>query len=325
MSAPAPTDPAVAPPPEKPSELLPGNFPFPKPSGTDEQAPAGALIAPQPAQPPPLYPPLPRGLTPFKPPTEEERRTLRLAYALKQYFRSSVHHHGERDGELERRAREGDVARWGDGRAAAASDGDADEDGDLGEDGDEDDDVRWLKRLAKVEEETWANVDESIVPREILEAALGAEGGVGGSKKRPSDGPVSPKRGRGAKRARASDGGRVDEGEDATTSARERDRLSRLERLAQLESRADNEGDRAGRTSERSAPRSSRERSTSKNPSRRSGGGEDDEDDEDDENRYDDDDDLDSDDDYARTNGFDDDEGLDDDLGDDGDGEAFFI
>ena len=324
MLEPVPAEPASAAPPEKPSELLPGNFPFPTPSEFVEQPLAGAPHAPQPAQPPPLYPPLPRGLTPFKPPTVEERRLLRLADALKQHYRSSVCHHGERDGEIERRVREGDVARWGDG-VAATRDGDDDEDGDANaEDDDDDDDVRWVRRFMKLERESWADDDESIVPREILEAARGAER-VGGSKKRASDGPVSPKRARGGKRARMSGDGREEEHEDAKMSAREREGLSRLERLARLESRAESEGDRAGRTSERDAPRSSRERSTSKNPSRRGGGGEDDEDDEDDENQLEEDDDLDSDDDYARANGFDDDEGLDDDLGDDGDGEAFFM
>lgn len=309
---------------EKPSELIPGNIPFPPIDESDASATHDVAATAQVSQPPPLYPPLPRGMTPFKPPSDDERRALRLGRAMRAFFRSSVHHHGERDGDMDRRAREGDVARWGD----RDGDRDGDKESDADEDEDDVDDVKWVKIIANamMNDAQMRVSDEAIVPREIMEAAFGADASaLSGKRKDVESGPGSPTR-RGAKRARVSDGGRHAGGAQATTSKRGVDGLSRLERLARLESMANDEDERAtraGRAEQRHSGRGGRDRSTSKNPRPRRSGNEDEEDD-DEENRFEEDDDLDSDDDYARNGTFDDDDGYDEhDAGGDG-GEAFY-
>ena len=117
MSTPAaPEPPAPEAPPEPPSLLIPGHIPFP-PAREGEMAEPTVQIA----QPPPLYPPLPRGLKPFTDATPEELRLVRLSRAIRGFFRASAYHHGDRDDELERRAREGDVSRWRDEEASGTS------------------------------------------------------------------------------------------------------------------------------------------------------------------------------------------------------------
>ena len=327
MSAPAaPAAPAPEPPPEAPSALIPGHIPFPS-APAREIADATAQSAP----PPPLYPPLPRGLKPFTDATPEELRLVRLSRAIRGFFRASAYHHGDRDDELERRAREGDVARWRDDDASGTSDDD-DDDGD--DDDDEDAiDARWMRSMRRAFALDDLKVtDERIVPREILEAAFGASANAPngeGKKRAASDASAS---GGDKKRGKTSeDGERAERG--ATTSTRPRSGdISRLERLARLEasSAADAldgdavEGKSRGRLRSRASDRPrARARSPSKNA--RAGDEDDDEADEDAVDRAaDDDDELDSDDDYARAAGFDDDDGYDDDVADHADTEAFY-
>ena len=142
---------------------------------------------------------------------------------------------------------------------------------------------------------------------------------------------------RSSKRGRATASG-SERLEDGGTKTKMKDGFSRLERLVQLESRAEAEGagrggrdddeegyddergqTRSGRASGRRSTRD-RSRSLSRNPRR---GGANDDGGDDDDKFGDDDDELESDDDYGQGANFDDDEGYDDDVGD-GNAEAYF-
>ena len=326
MSTPAaPEPPAPEAPPEPPSLLIPGHIPFP-PAREGEMAEPTVQIA----QPPPLYPPLPRGLKPFTDATPEELRLVRLSRAIRGFFRASAYHHGDRDDELERRAREGDVSRWRDEEASGTS---SDEDDERGDKDDEDAiDERWIRSMRRAFTlEDLKVTDERIVPREILEAAFGARANAPngkGKKRAANDASAS---GGDKKRGKANeDGERDDQGATASTKQRKGD-ISRLERLARLEESSAAkeldgdavEGKSRGRLQSRASDRQRRARSPSKNA--RAGDEDDDEADEDAVDRAaDDDDELDSDDDYARAAGFNDDDGYDDDIADHADTEAFY-
>ena len=234
---PPPTDPSPSEPTDAPthppSQLIPGNIPFPP---IDENAPV--VVEPSvPPPPPPAYPHLPRGLKPPVPPTPEELEDLAMWRAMRDFFRASAYHHGDGGDEgYGRRVREGDVTRWRDASNAADASGSGrveEEDEEEGEDGDDGFcDAKWIRGLAKsFKLEDYPVMDERIVPREILDVVFGrdAGGSAGGSKKkkRGEDGddddgsglPTSPKRAKNASTAMN------------TTQ-------SRLERLVRLEQKA---------------------------------------------------------------------------------------
>jgi len=354
--APPPADPAPPPADAEPTELIPGHIPFPPvvpgetPDVVDARAHAHA--------PPRLYPALPRGLKPFEPPTREERRLLAIQNAVRAFCRASARHHGARDDARERRAREGDVARWLDDVAEdeeEAKDKDENDEDDGTEEDEEASDSsqgvteKWIERFRKSRQwETFRVTDESIVPREIYECAFPEDddedegddenGEEKRGKKRAASGDDANTRSSKRGRATASGSVRI---EDGGAKTKMKDGFSRLERLVQLESRAaaegagrrgrdgdddddddddDGRGQRSGRASARRSTRD-RSRSLSRNPRRGGGGGDDD--DGDDEKFGDDDDELESDDDYGQGANFDDDEGYDDDAGD-GNAEAYF-
>jgi len=188
--------------------------------------------------------------------------------------------------------------------------------------------------------------DESIVPREILECAFPetraredetADEGEGRRGKKRAASRSNGVTARSSKRGRATASG-SERVEDGGTKTKMKDGFSRLERLVQLESRAEAEGagrggrdddeegyddgrgqTRSGRASGRRSTRD-RSRSLSRNPRR---GGANDDGGDDDDKFGDDDDELESDDDYGQGANFDDDEGYDDDVGD-GNAEAYF-
>ena len=289
-----------------PSPLIPGNFPFPAIDHGSRAAgaPLPGVVASGPSAPPPTYPPLPRGLKPFVEieANSEEARELEFSRLIRMFFRRSAYYFGERDDEFEARARAGDVVRYGDDRR------DEDDEDDATRAGDEDVviDERWVRRMSKFKLSDFMVTDETIVPREILEAAFGDE-------------RTAPRRKRGAAR----DG----DVEDDARGTKKRSKtnalsgtsndpagagLSRLERLAQLEARNE-----SGAEAEASTGVDGRGKSIAS--ARENGAGmngvETSDDDDDDGDAIDSDDELDSDDDYGAVADFDDDDDGWDDAG----------
>ena len=333
------------------TELIPGHIPFPPPDLTET---SDAIDARANAHAPPrLYPALPRGLKPFEPPTREERRLLRVQNAVREFCRATSRDRFAEDDARERRVREGDVKRWLDDAAEAEENGRGrddegrDEARDDGEASDSSEGAteRWIERFRRSRRwETFRVTDESIVPREIFECAFpetregegeDEDDGRRGKKRAASRSNDATARSSKRGRATASGSGR---NEDGGTKTKMKDGFSRLERLVQLESRAEAEGagrggrdddeegyddgrgqTRSGRASARRSTRD-RSRSLSRNPRR---GGANDDGGDDDDKFGDDDDELESDDDYGQGANFDDDEGYDDDAGD-GNAEAYF-
>ena len=341
----APADPHPASADADSAELIPGHIPFPPPDLTEASDGVDARAPPR------LYPALPRGLKPFEPPTREERRLCRVQNAVREFCRATSRDRGGEDDARERRVREGDVKRWGDD-AGDAADGGGGEDDATRDDGETSDSSegateRWIERFRKSRAwETCRVTDESIVPREILECAFPETRAREDEDEDEDEGRRGKKRAasrsngvtaRSSKRGRATASG-SERLEDGGTKTKMKDGFSRLERLVQLESRAEAEGagrggrdddeegyddgrgqTRSGRASGRRSTRD-RSRSLSRNPRR---GGANDDGGDDDDKFGDDDDELESDDDYGQGANFDDDEGYDDDVGD-GNAEAYF-
>lgn len=305
--------------------LLPGNFPFPAVDEREREngAHGGEIpvaVAAGPSAPPPTYPALPRGLKPFVDvvPNSDEEYELQYMRLLRMFWRRSAYYFGERDDEYEARARAGDVSRFGDD--ARESDDESGEDD--AQEGDEDDDdakngpmidERWVRKMSKAFKlGDFKITDERLMPREILEAAFGPESGDGGRKRRAvePDAAHAPAQ----KKAKGA----------AAAMARPAQGLSRLERLARLETRAASGEDASGKTNAGGGGKSAASRARAGVTSARDGEGSEGDDDDAAGVGADDDDELDSDDDYAKAVDFDDDDGYDDDVGGHDDGDAFY-
>lgn len=305
--------------------LLPGNFPFPAVDEREREngAHGGEIpvaVAAGPSAPPPTYPALPRGLKPFVDvvPNSDEEYELQYMRLLRMFWRRSAYYFGERDDEYEARARAGDVSRFGDD--ARESDDESGEDD--AQEGDEDDDdakngpmidERWVRKMSKAFKlGDFKITDERLMPREILEAAFGPESGDGGRKRRAvePDAAHAPAQ----KKAKGA----------AAAMARPAQGLSRLERLARLETRAASGEDASGKTNAGGGGKSAASRARAGVASARDGEGSEGDDDDAAGVGADDDDELDSDDDYAKAVDFDDDDGYDDDVGGHDDGDAFY-
>ena len=305
--------------------LLPGNFPFPAVDEREREngAHGGEIpvaVAAGPSAPPPTYPALPRGLKPFVDvvPNSDEDYELQYMHLLRMFWRRSAYYFGERDDEYEARARAGDVSRFGDD--ARESDDESGEDD--AQEGDEDDDdakngpmidERWVRKMSKAFKlGDFKITDERLMPREILEAAFGPESGDGGRKRRAvePDAAHAPAQ----KKAKGA----------AAAVARPAQGLSRLERLARLETRAASGEDASGKTNASGGGKSAASRARAGIASARDGEGSEGDDDDAAGVVADDDDELDSDDDYGKAVDFDDDDGYDDDVGGHDDGDAFY-
>jgi len=305
--------------------LLPGNFPFPAVDEREREngAHGGEIpvaVAAGPSAPPPTYPALPRGLKPFVDvvPNSDEEYELQYMRLLRMFWRRSAYYFGERDDEYEARARAGDVSRFGDD-ARESDDESGDDDAQEGDDDDDDAkngpmiDERWVRKMSKAFKlGDFKITDERLMPREILEAAFGPESGDGGRKRRAvePDAAHAPAQ----KKAKGA----------AAAMARPAQGLSRLERLARLETRAASGEDASGKTNAGGGGKSAASRARAGVASARDGEGSEGDDDDAAGVGADDDDELDSDDDYAKAVDFDDDDGYDDDVGGHDDGDAFY-
>ena len=321
----APSAPAAVEDQAPPSMLLPGNFPFPAVDEREREngAHGGEIpvaVAAGPSAPPPTYPALPRGLKPFVDvvPNSDEEYELQYMRLLRMFWRRSAYYFGERDDEYEARARAGDVSRFGDD-ARESDDESGDDDAQEGDDDDDDAkngpmiDERWVRKMSKAFKlGDFKITDERLMPREILEAAFGPESGDGGRKRRAvePDAAHAPAQ----KKAKGA----------AAAMARPAQGLSRLERLARLETRAASGEDASGKTNAGGGGKSAASRARAGVASARDGEGSEGDDDDAAGVGADDDDELDSDDDYAKAVDFDDDDGYDDDVGGHDDGDAFY-